>query len=161
MSGWTVDTLRVYHERLITDLRVSFLDLNKETDLRYQQRFDAQTKALDAAFLSSQTAVSAALLAAKEAVAAAEINNQRWREAANEWRAAMTDRERNFATVEALHSLAETVDKIEKKQDQESGNQEGGRTKISDLRATLGMYIAGATLVLGIVIFLSRYLTKT
>lgn len=38
------------------------------SDLRYQQRYDAQTQALDAAFEASQKATDAALAAAKEAV---------------------------------------------------------------------------------------------
>ncbi|MFI5222663.1 MAG: hypothetical protein ACHQX3_00210 [Nitrospirales bacterium] len=40
-------------------------------DLRYQQRFEAQSDALAAAFLSQQTAMQTALAAAKEAVVAA------------------------------------------------------------------------------------------
>lgn len=40
-------------------------------DIRYQQRFEAQSDALAAAFLSQQTAMQTALAAAKEAVAAA------------------------------------------------------------------------------------------
>lgn len=40
-------------------------------DLRYQQRFEAQSDALAAAFLSQQTAMQTALMAAKEAVQAA------------------------------------------------------------------------------------------
>lgn len=43
-------------------------------------------------------ALSAALLAAKEAVQIAERNAERWRDQANEWRGAMTDREKNFVT---------------------------------------------------------------
>ena len=34
--------------------------------------------------------------AQEKAVAVAEANSERWRQNANEWRAAMTDRERNF-----------------------------------------------------------------
>jgi Cu/Ag efflux protein CusF len=51
-----------------------FLAINKlieEIQIRHQQRFDAQTKALDAAFLSAQTAVGAALTAADKGIQAA------------------------------------------------------------------------------------------
>jgi len=40
----------------------------KQIDLRYQQRYDAQIKAVEAAFLAQQTAMQAALLAAEKAV---------------------------------------------------------------------------------------------
>ena len=51
------------------------LNALREADHRlYDSRFEAQEKA----------------------IAVAEANSERWRQNANEWRAAMTDRERNF-----------------------------------------------------------------
>ena len=44
-----------------------------EADLRYQQRYDAQTKALDAARVAADLAVQAALVAAEKAVSKAEV----------------------------------------------------------------------------------------
>lgn len=41
-------------------------------------------------------AINIALAAAKEAVQVAEANSEKWRSNANEWRAAMTDREKTF-----------------------------------------------------------------
>lgn len=88
------------------DDKVSVLDYVKaifrETDLRYQQRYDAQTKALDAAFLAQQTAmqtalqaaekaVQTALLAAEKAVAKAETAAEKRFDAVNEFRAAYQD----------------------------------------------------------------------
>lgn len=43
-------------------------------------------------------AINIALAAAKEAVTVAEKNAEKWRNQANEWRAAMNDREKNFIT---------------------------------------------------------------
>jgi hypothetical protein len=43
-----------------------------EADLRYQQRYDAQTRALDAARVAADLAMQAALVAAEKAVAKAE-----------------------------------------------------------------------------------------
>ena len=43
-------------------------------------------------------ALSAALAAAKEAVNIAEKNAEKWRDQANEWRGAMSDREKKFIT---------------------------------------------------------------
>ena len=77
-------------------------DLQKEADLRYQQRFEAQTKALDAAFLAQQTAVQAALsaaekgvqtalVAAEKAVTKAETAAEKRFDAISEFRAAFND----------------------------------------------------------------------
>lgn len=41
-------------------------------------------------------AINIALAAAKEAVQVAETNSEKWRSNANEWRGAMSDREKNF-----------------------------------------------------------------
>lgn len=43
-------------------------------------------------------ALNAALASAKEAVSIAEANAEKWRNQANEWRGAMSDREKNFVT---------------------------------------------------------------
>jgi len=57
------------------EARVSHLEeVSNERDKRYEQRFQAQEQALNVA----------------------EAAAERWRLNANEWRAAMTDRERNF-----------------------------------------------------------------
>lgn len=71
-SGWTVDTLKA---------------LMDERDLRYAQLAAATDKA-----------VTAALAAAKEAVTEAKHNSDKWQENANEWRSAMSDKDRNFIT---------------------------------------------------------------
>jgi len=59
--------------------------LIEAADRRYEDRFNAQEKA-----------VNAALAAAEKAVETAEHNAEKWRANANEWRSAMTDRERQF-----------------------------------------------------------------
>jgi len=69
-SPWTLETLKI---------------LMDERDRRYGEVSDAKEKA-----------VAAALAAAEKAVFVAEANSEKWRTNANEWRAAMNDRERNF-----------------------------------------------------------------
>lgn len=69
-TGWSLDTLKA---------------LMDERDLRYSQLSDEREKA-----------VRAALAAAEKAVSVAQTNAERWQANANEWRSAMTDRERNF-----------------------------------------------------------------
>jgi hypothetical protein len=74
-------------------LRDHMTALIDERGRQYDQRFQAQEKA-----------VVAALAAAKEAVTVAEVNAEKWRESANEWRGAMNDRERQFPTRKELWS---------------------------------------------------------
>lgn len=60
-------------------------------------------------FGDSEKAVRAALEAAEKAITKAEIENQRWREAANEWRGAMSDRERDFLTRKEFYTMIGTA----------------------------------------------------
>jgi hypothetical protein len=89
-------------------------------DKRYQERFAAQEKAVKEALASQEKAVNAALAASEKAVAVAEENAQRWRNNANEWRSAMTDREKAFAKVEEVLNLKERLDSM-------SGSSKGMR----------------------------------
>jgi hypothetical protein len=56
-------------------------------------------------------AINIALAAAKEAVLVAETNSEKWRSNANEWRGAMTDREKTFATKAELQAYKENTEK--------------------------------------------------
>lgn len=81
VSAWTPDLIR---------------SLLAETDRRYEQRFEAQEKAVMSALAAAKEAVSAALAAAEKATNKAEADVEKWRQANNEWRAAMLDREVKF-----------------------------------------------------------------
>jgi hypothetical protein len=96
VSGWTIDTLKVYFEGQLRDLRVAL-----------DERYATQTKATDAAFVAQQTAmktafdaadkaVQAALAAAKEASTKAEVAADKRFEATNEFRAQLSDQARTF-----------------------------------------------------------------
>ena len=65
-----------------------------------RQSIDMETVPLkeyiEAILLEKDKAINIALAAAKEAVLVAETNAEKWRANANEWRAAMTDREKTF-----------------------------------------------------------------
>lgn len=74
-------------------------ELMDERDRRYQERFDASTRAVDAAFAS-----------AKEAVAKAELSAERRFESVNEFRAQLGDQASTFLTrreYEAKHEALE------------------------------------------------------
>jgi len=75
---WTLDSLYEFLERLI-----------RESDRRYNERFNAQERA-----------VEAALLSARSAVEKAEAESREWRRGSNEWRDAMSDKDARFLTRE-------------------------------------------------------------
>lgn len=104
-SGWSTDTLKSYIERVV-----------HESDRRYEQRFIAQEKA-----------VASALEAAEKATNKYERDVERWRQASNEWRSAMDDREVKFVAMETfqarLTALDAKVDDLTKSRDIESGRR--------------------------------------
>jgi hypothetical protein len=62
-----------------------------ERDRRYEQRFEAQEKAVDTAMVAAEKAVNAALAAAKEAVNKAEISQDKRNLEQNEFRGQLKD----------------------------------------------------------------------
>ncbi len=76
IGRWSVDTLHEHITAMMT-----------ERDKRYEALTGAQKDAVDASISSAQRAVDKA-----EAIA------EKWREHANEWRAAMTDKDKLYLT---------------------------------------------------------------
>lgn len=127
------------------------------TDLRYQQRFEAQSDALAAAFLSQQTAmqtaftvaekaVQAALAAADRAVSKAELAADKRFEALNELRQMLNDMvatlitrseavQRFDAVSEKLDASAHRVEVLESRINLISGGQEGAKENRGESRA--------------------------
>ena len=127
-------------------------------DRRYQERFEAQTKALDAAFLAQQTAVQAALLAQQTAVGAAmtasekavmkaEVAAEKRFDGVNEFRQLVTDLVREqMPRVEAEQRLAamrEQIDELKGALAQSQGRGAG-------LTAGWG-YLVGAASLIGLI----------
>lgn len=99
VSGWTVDTLRA---------------LMDERDVRYEQRFQAQQKALQDALLAAEKAVSTAMASADRAVLKAETAAEKRFEGVNEFRATLADQAaRLMPRAEAEVSLAAMREKVD------------------------------------------------
>lgn len=126
-ARWTLGTLKA---------------LMDERDTRYQQRYDAQQKALDAALLAAKEAVQAALLAAKEAVLKAELSADKRLELLNELRTGV-------ATTEQLEALDKVVTSLSKRLDLTEGRSMGRG-------ATWGYLVAGISLLTAVLAFLLR-----
>jgi hypothetical protein len=89
-------------------------DVMDERDRRYEQRYEASQKALEAALLAADRAVQAALLAAKEAVTKAELSADKRFELLNELRT-------GIATSDQLEALEKVVTELAKRADQNTG----------------------------------------
>lgn len=119
---WTIDTLKVHFEGILA-----------EKDKYYERVFAEKDKALNAA-----------LSTAKEAVGVAETNAEKWRANANEWRGAMSDREKNFmprSEFEAYKISSEKALALEK----ERGDK--GEGKSAGINWVIGVLIAAAGIV--------------
>ena len=159
-SGWTTDTLLAHLDRIL-----------REVDRRYQDRYDGtlgnvrdlmalQRSALEAlvgaerdtrqaAMSAQEKAVAAALASQQRAVELAEVMAQRWREQANEWRSAMSDRERHFATMATTSALEKRLDSLEKGRDE-------GQGAWKYLTAFVGLAVGLIVIVSTVIIIASR-----
>lgn len=84
-TGWTVETALSH-----------VLALQAAADKRYEQRFDAQQKAVEVGLASQKTSVDAALAAADRAVFKAENASEKRFEGVNEFRNQLGDQQRTF-----------------------------------------------------------------
>lgn len=94
-------------------------------------------------------AILAALASAKEAVLVAEANSEKWRANANEWRAAMTDRDRLYMPRAEFDAYRAATDKSLDDLQKSNQTQEGVRQGLGDgwgwLVGAIGLITAVAT----------------
>lgn len=126
--------------------------LLSEMDLRYQQRFDAQTKAIDAAMVASEKAINAALSAAEKAVTKAEISTDKRFENVNEFRGALQDLQSKLATRAELtamrDSLSERISDLMTRLDKIEGKSAGMNAGWVILAGAIGLIAAIVALFL-------------
>lgn len=152
------------------------------TDLRYQQRFEAQSDALAAAFLSQQTAmqtafvvaekaVQAALAAADRAVSKAELAADKRFEALNELRQMLTDMvgsliskdevsQRLKAITDKIDANKKSIETIEGRLNMQSGERAGQVSSGMNTRANIAMGISLIIVLLALLGFLFARLGK-
>jgi hypothetical protein len=109
-------------------LREHLAALLAEMDKRYQQRFDDQTRAIDAAFAAS-----------KEAVAKAEAATERRLEGMNEFRDALQDRETRFVNVDQHEAMREILNGVVARLDRIEGKSSGISSSWGIVVAIIGL----------------------
>ena len=97
-NGWTAE-VRSHVFDAIEGVRREMTLLFFERDRRYEERAEAQDKAVASALASSGLAVDKA-----------EKNTREWQQAANEWRGSMNDREARFMGKEEVHLMVSALD---------------------------------------------------
>jgi len=172
-------SLETYLETRLNLLTVAQDAALAAADLRYEQRFDAQSKAVAAAFLAQQTAMQTALIAAEKAVQAAlaaadravskaELAADKRFDALNELRQMLNDTLKNLVTrtesdgqykgqTEKIEANAKRIDGLEGRLNVRDGETAGNRRTKDDSKSVLGVVVSliGVT-ILVITFFLTR-----
>jgi len=135
---------------------VSVLDyvraLLHEKDLRDQQRFEAQSKAVDTAMLAQTTAMQAALqaaekavdramTAAEKAVTKAEAATEKRFEGVNEFRQALSDQTATFPSRVELQALAERLNDLQTRMERAEGAKGGVSSSVAMMFAAVGVIL--------------------
>lgn len=139
------------------------LGIIASNDKRYEQRFEASQKALDAAltaqkeatvaaFAAQEKAINAALASAERAVLKAELATEKRFEGVNEFRAALDQQQRTLiprSEVDVLiRGLEEKIAQLTKQADAIAAERKGGQATWAYIAGGVGVLIALATLVL-------------
>jgi hypothetical protein len=132
------------------------LALLAQMDLRYQQRFDAQGQALEAALLSAKEAVQTALTAAEKAVVKAETATEKRFESVNEFRATLSDQAASFPSRVELRALADTVSILRDEVTALRSETRGSTATRSTLFAVGGLIVAVISTAVIVLSFLLR-----
>jgi hypothetical protein len=135
-------------ERLFAEL-ANVRQLMDERDIRYQQRYDASQKALEAALLAADRAVQAALLAAKEAVTKAELSADKRFELLNELRTGV-------ATADQLEALEKLVNTLTSRIDRAEASLTGGNARLRGIYAA----ISAAVAIIAVIVFVGKFFPK-
>jgi hypothetical protein len=160
-SGWTVDTLRQHVAEKMSAQNAAWHRLIAEMDLRYQQRYDAQQKALEAALLAQEKAVQTALISAEKAVTKAETAAEKRFESVNEFRSTLADQAaglmprseaetRIAAATEKIVELGERINEVTRRLDRGEGRSGGHADSTKNLITIVGLALTAITVLVGV-----------
>lgn len=140
-------------------LRVEIRALRSEMEQRdrlYTERDLASKAAVAAALAAAEKQTLAAFLSGEKAVAVAQANAEKWRDAANEWRGTMNDKDEKFALKTEIVSLVKQIDELKNTSATMTGAAGGVADARNGARANLGALIGLAGFVLAVVLVLLK-----
>jgi hypothetical protein len=123
-----------------------------ERDRRYTERSSQQDKAVVDALAAAEKAVNAALVAADKAVEKEQLNAEKWRNSANEWRQAMNDRETRFLGKDEAALMVSGVEARVTLLEKASNVQAGGHQALTAAWGYVVGAISCAALVVSVLI---------
>ena len=154
VSGWTTDTLRVHVFTVLGEHDRRWEERFREKDVRDQQRFDAQQKALTDALLAQEKAVAAALSAANTAVGKAEVASEKRLDSVNEFRGQLKDQQATLisrAEADArFASITDSITELKDRANRSDGKGAGVTTAWVVLVAVIGMGVGVAGVLLAV-----------
>jgi hypothetical protein len=131
-------------------------ELIQSNDKRYEQRFDAQEKAVGAALAAQKELSAQALANSKEAITKADVSTEKRFEAVNEFRSTLRDQQNTFMTrKEAEASMAELTRQVRDLQARVD-KAEGQGSGAWNLWVLIG---GGVVLLVGVLGILIRFMT--
>jgi len=130
VSAWTIDSAKAH-----------LLALMAEKDKRDQQRFDAQSDA-----------INAALQSAEKAVTKAEVAAERRFDSVNEFRDTLRDQATTFVNRAELAALNARLSDLAARVDRNEGQSSGTNATVGYFIAAGGVIIAIAAIVVSVVI---------
>ncbi len=125
-----------------------------EMDLRYQQRFDGQNKAVDAALLAAGEAVTVALTAAERAVTKAEAAAEKRFDWVNEMRAVyeemMAQQMTRVEVEQRFAALRVDIAELKKHDQSRLGHAAGARSLWGYAVGVVGLVAASVAIFVGL-----------
>lgn len=154
-SVWTHEALLLHLLRVIADLEAKQSQRAGGQDKAVEAALVAQDKAVQAALVAQEKAVQAALAAADKAVQKAEEVATAWRDSSNEWRSAMSDRERTFINRtehdKEMEAFSDKLNLLEKYSGEGYGKAAGTAQMWGMISIVVPILVAIAAVVIAIV----------
>jgi len=125
LAGWTPQTEHVYTRRVVAELEKQFILRIEALERLFEQRIADMAVLHHSQLQAAEKAVEAALKSSEKAIDKSAVEIERWREANNEWRAAMYDREKNFATKSEFDAVKDTLQTHSSRMDKTEGRGVG------------------------------------
>lgn len=150
-KGWTFETMLALMEERANSIEEKFNSVDRrfeDKDLRDEQRFQGQTKSVEAAFAAANAAVNAALSAAEKAVTKAEIAAEKRFDSVNEFRGQLKDQTATFIPRQEAQVLVDNLtERVRKTED--SLSRYGGVILQTDKGKAQSMWMVTALVAIG------------
>lgn len=164
--GWSLETAIDYLLSMIASKHAELKILIDGNDLRYEQRFAAAQRAIDAAFAAQKEAMMTALVAQQEAVTKAERATEKRFESVNEFRGTLDNQQRTLIprsevqeirkTLEVeITNLTKIIDEVKAKSNERTAERRGVQGGWGTAVGVVGFLLG---LVLGILGLASRFM---